>query len=715
MITCKECKYYDNIDERTGSCRGNIVPADRSSVNCPQKSFQRKLVNWLISPYKELFDNLKKEVKKYFEYKVDQELFTLHDVSHCSNVEKMIKAIVAKGVIDFSTLERFLLSCAAWTHDLGMNNDIAKQYFSDMTDTGNISENLKNRRREHHNISCWFIQKNCKTYFGSELTDNEYTIAMSRAISIIIQYHRKVEDLNKCIEFISIKGEIVRIKLLAAILRLADTLHKDASRFDSSMYAMLQIASFDRISRLHWIKSFVVSNNHLNETEQTITIQLSLPDYNQYDTIRGGKDAFLKEKEERDWDDRVRNLKYIISTDIEEDLVVVNSVFSKYGMPTYVNVNVDVSYIRGYDKEYYTEINGVLSELDILFSPNTSEVIKRTLDSLKVLSETTSIDKIFVSQFDQLKGYLQEIYSDRPCHVGLGKILSLLDTLDPKNDKKAIQKKFVRLLAEIDKYRQAAINKLVDKVDEIVPYSVRNIFLIGFSSTILKLLEAIARKRSQERRNINIYILECATKRRLGHSNLIEYNDGIHYATEIGKLDFYKITILPDLGFATYLDLESVNFKKELKDKNKDKLGSVDEYFKNEYLLLFGANGIDQATGDCGHTSGHLAVAIVANNFHIPVKVISDSFKVGKINWNPSARRKGDWLVTQKKYIEELSSVHVKIENLREDRIPVDLITEIQTENCCVSTSSTNWNKDFKKIVNESKKYLKDLERIVKG
>jgi translation initiation factor 2B subunit (eIF-2B alpha/beta/delta family) len=676
MATCYECKFFikDEKDPLKGLCRGVEVNASRDKIECPQQSFQKKLIPWLIPEYKNLLDNLKKNVEEYYSEKVDKELFTLHDLSHCESVEKMAKVLVTKGPVILSSLERFILSCASWTHDIGMNTEAAKAYFANAISGSNPTEFMKFRRKEHHNISCWKLQKDCIRLFSIQEDQDKFKSAfvksLSRAISLVIQYHRKIEDIRVCPKIIYIKSESVRIQLLAGIFRLADTLHKDISRFDSNLYAILQIASFDRVSRLHWLKSFVVSNIHLNENAQTITIGMDLPDFSQFDDLVKPMETQEKQKVKRDWTNRVRNLEYIITSDIEEDLVVVNEIFSRHGMPTYVNVDIQVSYIRGFDREYLSEIDSVLSELDILFSPNTSKVIKRSLDSLKTLSLTRfDTTEQFNSSFAQLLGYLEEIHSHRPCHVGLSNIIYLLRPL--LNDRKVDKpKRLCNLVTEIDKYRRDAEKRIIDKVGEIIPADTKNIILIGFSSTIMSLLNEFALHGSSKKDQgspVNIFVLECATKRRLGHSNLIEYNDGIHFATEIGKLGFFRVHIIPDIGLATLINKNNIS---EISSANS--------------MVLFGANGIDYESGDCGHTSGHLSVAIMAKHSGIPVKIIADSFKIGRIDWKTEAEREGAWLVTQNKFVEELSNNRVKLINLREDRIPKGLLWEIHTDNSCI-------------------------------
>ena len=95
-------------------------------------------------------------------------------------------------------------------------------------------------------------------------------------------------------------------------------------------------------------------------------------------------------------------------------------------------------------------------------------------------------------------------------------------------------------------------------------------------------------------------------------------------------------------------------------------------------LVLFGLNGIDEhGDHDCGHTSGHLMIAIVAEYFRIPVKVIADSFKVGKIEWGLALKRETPWLTGQRRLLSEIKRQNIALPNYLDDRIPSELIDEI--------------------------------------
>jgi translation initiation factor 2B subunit (eIF-2B alpha/beta/delta family) len=139
----------------------------------------------------------------------------------------------------------------------------------------------------------------------------------------------------------------------------------------------------------------------------------------------------------------------------------------------------------------------------------------------------------------------------------------------------------------------------------------------------------------------------------------MEYNDGFHYAINLSRKGFKNIELMPDASFASLLSCLEYNI-----DLSK------------RSCVLLGANGVDKNTKDCGHTSGHLMMAIVAKEYHVPVYIIADSFKIGDIKWNPNlVRDEASWLVGQKSYLDELKNNKITVKNYREDRILREYIT----------------------------------------
>lgn len=610
-----------------------------------------------------------------------------------------------------SPLECFLLSVASWTHDIGMNSKIARDYFVDLRGGIDTTNHLKDRRKEHHRISAWYLLKDkegdiFKHQRNEELKLKYHVTKLTRAIAIIIQYHRKTEDIDKCEETRRIKGEEVRIKLLAALLRLADTLHIDSSRVDPNLYAMLQIASYDRASRLHWLKSFFVSNIHLDGASQTITVNLDLPDQSIFSNAYLDSDHEINRRM-RDWNDRVRNLEYIILSEIESELCVVNKIFSANNMPTYVNVRVDTVSIPGFSQQEFLDLEGVLSELDILFSPNTSKVIARSLESIKTFAESRfETTKDFKSQLSQLIDYLDDIFRHRPCHVGVRKIIHILKVINNTRVSDDSKKEKMRtIVSSVNNVRKEAKECIYRRVREIIHDDIKYIFLLGFSSTIVGLMKQLS---PDSERKVKVYVLECGPKRRYSSNNQMEYNDGIHYACEISKLGGYDVSLIPDSGFPTIL-----NF--------------ISEEIERTSVLLLGANGIgciDKTKKEpsnqisniaCGHSSGHLSAVLVARYFGIPIKILADSFKVGEIEWQPKATRDSEWLTTQERHVKDLDRNKIERLNYREDRIPMDLIDELHTdiEEILRPKDGDSFVEGFDKLMEKAADFFKGLKNIV--
>jgi len=479
-------------------------------------------------------------------------------------------------------------------------------------------------------------------------------------INLINKFHRRKYSLSDCPQFRYIKGEKIRSSLIASILRLSDTLHIDTSRYDRKKYDILQIGNFDRTSRLHWLKSYVVSSVYLDIDKQSIFITLDLPDI---------------ELEQRvDFEENIINLKSIIYEDVYEDIIAVQNIFRQYNLPFYSLVSIDINYIVGMESTRAQEIKGIINDLHILLSPSTSKVIRKSLDSIQSLVEIDfKTYEIFYKQVGILIDHLKSIHEYRPCHVGLKKIIDTIETeylafpniqTGTKADIKKSQKLLKEKIEQINKTRTKAIKKLQGHADELLAYE--NILLFGISEIVSGLLKSCD---PQFKEKVNIYIFECGSKRQFSPSNSLEYNDGLQYSFLLSSYGLKNISLLPDNSIASLLSDPKIDNKKT--------------------ILLFGANGIEKDSYNCGHSSGHLTMAIVANHFNIPIWIITDSYKIGTIDWKPDLQRVGTlWLTGQKKWISECQQKNIDLKNYREDKIPFSMVDRIIFENEIVSPNA---------------------------
>ena len=604
----------------------------------------------------ENYNKILKATESFVDNKSENEpfsdYFTPHDKNHCEAVLKLVKALLEKGEITLSDIEKFILYMCVWTHDLGMYTSVAMKILNN-----NYSTEYK--RTNHEKISAAFMSSDgtfINLFMKGEIDEN---LARSyiNTINIVNKYHRRKYDITNCPKERYIKGNRINSRLLAALVRLGDTLHVDTTRYDRERYDILQIGNFDRTARLHWLKSYVVSSVYLDIKKQTIYITLDLPDPEE------AKSADLEENAER--------LKTIIYDDIVEDVLAVQDVFRENDIPFYSLVKVDIHFCTGIEKFMREEIVGIINDLHIVISPSTSKVIKKSIDSIKSLArmQFDSYEK-FYRQTDLLIQHLNRILEDRPCHVGLRRTIKAIEPLFAKLEKpkdsinvdqiSKTQKLLRDAVSKIETKRKKSIVGIVNKAKNDLK-NITNILLFGVSEIVSKVLNENSNDFKQ---NTNIYIFECGGKRQLSPTNNIEYNDCISYATIISNLGFKNVNVLPDTSFASLIEDPKRNIEKE------------------NTVLLLGANGIEEKKYHCGHSSGHLMMVIVARHYKIPVIVVSDSYKLGKMEWKPDLERKGEsWLTGQKADLSELKERNINLINYREDKIPAELIDKIIFEN----------------------------------
>lgn len=549
-------------------------------------NYSNKILNLTNERYNEYYQNTKSYLKFRDISDDNPYYFTPHGPSHSQAVEEIVdKMLIKCKDVNLSELEKFLLLAAIWTHDLGMNSEIAKEYFKDSDENGK-DDSVDNRRKKHHKISAWCVLKKSKEIFlgsiaGNAVIESELK-GYADVINTIINYHRSSTNVEKCCKETYLGEERVRCRLLACFLRLGDTLNVDSTRFDRKKYEALLFGDFPRESIIHWLKSYLVSNIYLDNKTGLIIVDIHLPEN--------------ESKDEKEAKENEKNLEELIRRPIDADLVAVRETFREYSLPIYTNTKIVTNYIPGFDSNDRKSILGVISDIALEFSPNSSKVIEKSLEGIKALSQmdTDSYQK-FSNQFGQLKQHLQETLNKRPCHVGLRKIIGELEefeagysdpskTNDPSKGSaeiKSRQSRLLKLVERIENEREEMKNKILTVENTQFLNDVNNIFLFGYSSMVLKFLDTYIKTTDKKDWNKKrIYVFECAGKRRFSINNTLEYNDGIYYASKIRDLGFKEVRLLPDIAFASLLEEDKFD------DKNEKEINNSNS------VVLFGANGI---------------------------------------------------------------------------------------------------------------------------
>ncbi len=605
--------------------------------------------------------------------------YTIHDADHCLAVEHMVRMLIKKSgekksEEPLTDLEKFILYASVWTHDLGMFQTLAKGYFEEFPHGAHEDRSVAIRER-HDEISAWHLSKSYQEIFS--LTDEQkkdlITLKKYRnyvnAINLISKYHRTKNDMNECPRDYFIDNDNrIRTALLASFLRFGDTLHVDSSRFDRRFYDVLQIGQMDRFSRLHWLKSYILTNISLEPKKETIHVNIELPQ-----SIKGSystPEILLNEN--------IRNLVSIVTNDIINDMLHVRQTFKENDLAAYSVVTPHVNFIPGYNSKDSKEIEGVVSDLGITLSPNTSKVIDTAMESVDLLC-TTNFEEHpyqFYSQMNELIKYLRSIEKDKVNHIGLRNVIDstelifrelLKNDTAARNSQKVIdcQLEIHTVIEKIRECRKAHSQEIYEKSEKgfLKEKKIENIFLFAYSEMVIRYLDAFGDSTARWRDKVNIYILECGGKRRVTNKNEIEYNDGHYYANQLAKRKFRNLNLLPDTSFGSQLNV-------------MEKEGTL-----SKTAVLFGVNGFDEK-GNCVHDSGHYMIAIIAEYFKVPVYVISDTFKKGEITWDQAAmeKKRGKyWLTGQRNLLDSLKHNNITLINYAEDMIPGRFIKSVIT------------------------------------
>lgn len=553
----------------------------------------RKALHLNDKDYKVYLENIKKHLEFKDQENTEVDYYTPHGCTHSQAVEYIVDTMLSKCTgLELTELERFLLLASIWTHDLGMFSDIAKRYFDALKECYSTDK----RRKKHEEISAWYLLENYMMVFLGKArgTPNyiEETFLESKlrsyvdVINLIIKYHRRATKIEECPKTVYLGAEKINCRLLACFLRLGDTLNIDSTRYDPKMYAALLFGEFNRDSRLHWLKSFIISNIYLDAENRQVVVNIHLDELDKEDSKKRAKE------EEENY------LKDLIRRDIDVDLAAVRETFREYSLPIYVKTDIIVSRIPGFDVNKRSDIAGGLSDLKLRFSPNSTKLIDEALNCIECLCDANIYQhQSFHSQLDQLKQKLKSVQEERTCHVGLQALIEGFNSIirdmpsegHAKIDSCRIEcfrndlRKFVK---DFRKTQKDAKDRILTERNVRFMNDVQNIFLFGYSQSVIDFLKKYTETLHQKRWiDDNIYIFEDAAKRRLGIGNTIDYNDGQYYSTKIKGIGFNNVKIIPDAEFATIL-AENAKYSSSGKWENPIINGS-------NSVVLIGANGVD--------------------------------------------------------------------------------------------------------------------------
>lgn len=240
------------------------------------------------------------------------EFFTDHGTSHVERVIAKLESLSALVPGGLNEREQFFLLTGSYCHDLGMflcrlPNEAARE------------------TRAHHNERSADLIERLVT--GGYVNLDQFEVSVTKHL---VRAHRAV-SLDDVPEEQSIEQFTVRMRLLSAMLRIADACDMDHTRAPEAVFRFL----YDTIpssSRQYWRQHQIVAAVNFNSEHGAIVISVQ---------INGG---FVEKF------DRMR-MTNTLSRELENELASVSNVFRHYGVRL---VRVE---IKDYDSNHYLDLS----------------------------------------------------------------------------------------------------------------------------------------------------------------------------------------------------------------------------------------------------------------------------------------------------------------------------------------------------------------------
>lgn len=203
--------------------------------------------------------------------------FTAHAANHCRLVESYLDMLIFGGGLAAEQAfvptpeEAMYLLSAAWLHDLWMVYGIFEgEKASDLSASSGIG---KHHWDQHDLRTSRFILDRWKLNCDWERREQVY-------LANLCQYHRSIHTIQD-FSPTEVDGRHVaapvRLQLLAALVRLADACHVDASRAPGPLRALYDAVGMPAESVCHWEATDLITNVRFSHDDMTITFTAEIP------------------------------------------------------------------------------------------------------------------------------------------------------------------------------------------------------------------------------------------------------------------------------------------------------------------------------------------------------------------------------------------------------------------------------------------------------
>jgi len=607
---------------------------------------------WLSEHDTERANDLRRIVEILWSRTPTPFFYTPHDPEHFARVERNIQRLIPKsrwGLL--ADKERFLLTCGAWTHDIGMNQGLSP------------SKKPHEIRRDHVKRSVqWVLDEANPKLLSRQETE---------LLAEIIMYHSRQNDLQLCSKRRFCDGDVVRPVLLAAYLRLADAIEVSCERVERNAsllpaFEHLVLGDKDEIT-FHWIKSFAVAGIVANHDKQALEVEFEVPATSKDDAKR--------------YDPIVRH----VLNEIELELETVERILDGGGLSSFHGVTHDVRPLpqRAVPSEWVRHLPRIVNYVQMINSPSATAISRAGLELVRATAGREYATAQEAREgLEQVHRTLESTIRERHCHNEVRRMADrvalaikclgdraadmngLLERLN------AYVRQFEELVRSDGKLAQQQTTNVWDALSKLSQGrqpAEWTFLLYGCSETVVRALTS-----APEGSSVRVYIGEARPKTQYGARNKWIYMDGEAYAAMLKEAGFSegKITIIPDALIASAME------------RGKDKGVSRDDSPAIDAVLL-GSNGVYYGDGIVtAHAAGHYQVAVVARQFKIPVVLIASAAKISPMRSiaEKTEHRKARWMTSDPDLLARLHK-HARITwNPREERVPFDLLAAIVTE-----------------------------------
>ena len=374
--------------------------------------------NWLPSIYKHKIIRIRKAVKRQWDEftKVNPQLvnFTPHGPEHSKSVEDIIHRLIPNKNL-FKRLterERFYLLASAWLHDIGMIWGIAKE------DSGLPDEKV---RTTHHERSAKFITN---FYMKLDIDPDDVSV-----LSLLAYYHGA--DLDDCkTVFPTANNEIVRLALLAAYLRIADALDIGQSRSPFLSYAICLAYNIPMSSKLHWIKSRLISGMEISPEGHRITVF-----FKALNDDRNTSRPTIS-------DQNLAKLRKLIMDDLKTNIDSSMSILVREGITYLLDIN-SCTVKMEIDAQISPELSRLTNNFEMMVNPSATKLRRILLGTIKGIIDPNNDGKSpKINALEDVNKFINEVKDEiittRHCHFGLRSLIKKIETVLSQKDNNEI-------------------------------------------------------------------------------------------------------------------------------------------------------------------------------------------------------------------------------------------------------------------------------------